>query len=108
MEVTPILKTKTVTHYTFTLTGGIHIPISIDISAGDSMTELPAAYLAVLAGKESLTDSSLRTPEEMVNIFKDHLLMVSVVTREVELLDPAKQEELRLFLKAMSKQTESH
>ena len=34
--------------------------------------------------------------------------MVSVVTREVELLDPAKQEELRLFLKAMSKQTESH
>jgi hypothetical protein len=95
MIITTTLEPKTVHDYEIALTSGAKIPITLDLSAGDSIDFQPEAIRIKLASRPSPSNPQILMMAEECTYFMRHVIGYSHRTRQIIPLSPEQKEELR-------------
>lgn len=95
---------KVLDDYDFTFTGGMVMPITVDIEAGDTINfgRSDGTITIRLAQKPMLSDPEKLLPAEDISIYKQHLVAFQHRVRIVTNLTPEQQHEWMKTLKEMS------
>ena len=84
---TPLVK-HSVSDYDIIFDSGMILPITIDLSAGDTISFSDQAILIHLAPKPSVNDPDKLLPSKDITIFTPHIVSIEHSQREVTELTP--------------------
>lgn len=95
---------KILEDYDFTFSGGMVMPVTIDLEAGDTINfgRADGTITIRLSQKPSIADVDKLLPAEDISIYKSHLVACQHRTRIVTNLSPEQQHEWQKTIKEIS------
>lgn len=107
MEIKEQVAEKDVTDYDFSFAGGIRLPLTVDVEAGDLFEEFADKYVVTIKPKPNLIDPEQPpTDEEVYNILKRNLSAYLVRKRKQKALTAEQLFDLRQFLHPVTKKVQ--
>ncbi len=85
------LPKKVYDDYDFTMIGGLVMPVTLDIKAGDTIEWGDSEIKVVIAGRPSALDPEKMTAGEELTIYRQHLCSTHHRVRELVGLNPEQQ-----------------
>lgn len=103
MIIEESLQYKEVEDYDFSLVSGVRLPLTIDKSAGDSVTETDTHYVLYLSEKPGLDPSDGLLPSEHISVVKSAIAVLITRKRKQRLPTAEEQFSLRDTLHQLAK-----
>lgn len=103
MQIVSPLEPRIINEYDFTFHNGISLPLSLDLSLGDTIEFSEGKTKVTLTSKPSLVDPTKILPAEEITIFQSSLMFIQHRVREIVPPTPEQSVEWMKTLQEMSK-----
>lgn len=100
----PVL-TKAVVDYDFLFTHGVKLPLTLDLNAGDSVTDEGERFVVHLVAKPSKFDPEEILPAETAYVYKANLLTYVIRERQQRIPTPEEQFDMKQAVQRLAKTT---